>query len=104
MDPKHRLPAIVPFGLATDRLRGLFHLPQEAAIAQADAWHAGTDAAQVSGASRVTTRISLRFPVYRRDGDSLEMDTWSGGIAGIRGRREYRIQRGGEVLVTGRSN
>lgn len=107
MEPKHALFVRVPYA-SVDRagrltLAAWFKLLQEAAIEHAEAGGAGTWAAKTTGESWVLRRIAVEITSYPGNGDALTIETWSTGIQGARGHREFRVRRGPDTLAVGSS-
>ncbi len=103
MPDKYILQVPVTYG-AVDReetltLRGVFALLQEAAIAHANACGAGTNAVTARGEAWVLKRMAAAVDRYPRYGEMLRVETWSSGIRGAKGYREFRVFAGAEELI-----
>lgn len=72
-------------------LQGVFHLLQEAAIAHANLFDTGTEAMLQRGESWLLSRMAVAIRRYPRYEEKLEVFTWSSGIKGFKGFREYRV-------------
>jgi medium-chain acyl-[acyl-carrier-protein] hydrolase len=107
MDKILVLPTHVAYG-NVDReerllLQGVFQLLQEAAIKHANQFDLGTNALNTRRESWVLNRMSVQVHTYPRFEDTLRIETWSSGIQGVRGYRDFRIHRGEELCVSGSS-
>jgi acyl-ACP thioesterase len=81
-------------------LQGVFKLLQEAAIAHANLYDTGTDAMLTRGESWVLKRMAVAIDRYPRFGEELCVETWSTGIRGSVGNRDFRIAAGdGQTIV-----
>lgn len=69
----------------------LFKLLQEAAIAHANLFGAGTNAVSTRGESWVLNRIEVEVARYPAAGEAVVVETWSTGIKGFKGYRDFRI-------------
>jgi acyl-ACP thioesterase len=104
----YRLDTRVSFG-DVDRdnllsLRGVFKLLQEVAIAHANLFDTGTEAMLTRGESWVLNRLAVEIRRYPAYGDPLHIETWSSGIRGFRGYRDFRIMDSqGRLIITGSS-
>jgi acyl-ACP thioesterase len=83
-------------------LPSVLKLLQEGAIQHADCFDMGTSAID-RGETWVLNRLALHLTRYPRYGDDIRLETWSSGIVGFRGYREYRIHCGDELLLSGSS-
>lgn len=82
----------------------IFKLLQEAAITHANAFGAGAEALARFGGAWVLNRIAARIERYPRHDESLRVETWSTGIKGFRGFREFRLRdHAGNVIVAATS-
>lgn len=85
-------------------LQGVFKLLQEAAIAHANQYDTGTDAMVTRGESWVLKRMAVaidRYPTYL---EPLRVETWSTGIRGSVGNRDFRVHAGdGPPIIRGSS-
>lgn len=85
-------------------LRGVFLLLQEAAIAHANLFDTGTDAMLQRGESWLLSRMAVtiqRYPLYE---EKLRVHTWSSGIRGFKGYRDFRVTDAqGEPVFLGSS-
>ena len=98
MPDKYILHLPVAYG-AVDReemltLRGVFALLQEAAIAHANECGAGTSAASTRAEAWVLKRMAAEVDRYPHYGEMLRLETWSSGIRGAKGYREFRVFAG----------
>lgn len=85
-------------------LAGVFKLLQEAAIAHANQYDTGTDAMLTRGESWVLNRMAVEIARYPHYGEPLRIETWSSGIRGFKGYRDFRIfDRAGQVVIAGSS-
>lgn len=85
-------------------LRGVFQLLQEAAIAHANKYDTGTDAMVTRGESWVLSRMAVGIARYPRYGEPLRVETWSSGIRGFKGYRDFRVfDRDQCAIITGSS-
>lgn len=69
----------------------LFKLLQEAAIAHANQYGAGTNAVTLRAETWMLHRIAVEIARYPRAGEKLRIDTWSTGIRAFKGYREFRV-------------
>lgn len=76
-------------------LRGVFKLLQDAAIAHANHLDAGTRAMLTRGESWVLNRIAVEIARYPRFEEAVRVETWSSGIRGFKGYRDFRAFDGG---------
>lgn len=108
MPEKWILETVVAFG-DVDRdnvltLAGVFKLLQEAAIAHANQYDTGTDAMLTRGESWVLNRMAVEIARYPRYGEVLRIETWSSGIRGFKGYRDFRVfDAGGAVAISASS-
>lgn len=72
-------------------LRGVFKLLQEAAIAHANHYDTGTGAMITRGESWVLNRMAVDIARYPGYGEPLRVETWSSGIRGFKGYRDFRV-------------
>lgn len=85
-------------------LCGVFKLLQEAAIAHANEYDTGTDAMLTRGESWVLNRMAVEIARYPRYGEALRLETWSSGIRGFKGYRDFRVfDSAGHVVIAGSS-
>jgi acyl-ACP thioesterase len=85
-------------------LQGVFKLLQEAAIAHANQYDTGTDAMVTRGESWVLKRMAVAIDRYPRYTEPLRVETWSTGIRGSKGSRDFRVYAGdGSPIVRGSS-
>lgn len=85
-------------------LSRFFKVLQDAAIGHANQFGTGTNAVATRAESWVLNRIDVRLARLPRPGDSLRVDTWSCGIRGFRGYRDFRVQDGlGREVATATS-
>ena len=71
-------------------LAGVFKLLQDAAIAHANQFDTGTRAMLTRGESWVLNRIAVEIARYPRFEESVRVETWSSGIRGFKGYRDFR--------------
>ncbi len=107
MTEEFTLAATVPFA-NVDReqvllLRGVFELLQEAAIKHADQFAAGTQAMATRGESWVLNRIAADISRYPRYEEPVRVVTWSSGIRGFKGYRDFRVYCGDELVAAASS-
>lgn len=81
----------------------LFQLLQEAAIRHADLFGVGAEGIAERGTSWVLNRIAVALTRYPRRDEPLRVETWSTGVRGFRGYREFRLFSGAEQLLAGTS-
>ncbi len=103
MSDEFILTAAVPFA-NVDReqvllLRGVFELLQEAAIKHADQFAAGTQAMRTRGESWVLNRMAADIARYPRYEEPVRVVTWSSGIRGFKGYRDFRVYCGDELVA-----
>ncbi|HWA87226.1 MAG TPA: acyl-ACP thioesterase domain-containing protein [Opitutus sp.] len=85
-------------------LAGVFKLLQDAAIAHANQFDAGTRAMLTRGESWVLNRIAVEIVRYPRYEEAVRVETWSNGIRGFKGIRDFRGYDGrGEQWLRGSS-
>lgn len=101
------LDASVPYG-DVDRderllLSGVFKLLQEAAIRHANVHDTGTRAMTSRGEAWVLNRVAVTIDDYPRHEDNLRVETWSMGVTGFRGYRDYRVKAGERTSITASS-
>lgn len=84
-------------------LRRLLCLLQEAAIRHADQVDAGSRAVATRGESWVLYRLAARINRYPEYGDPVRIRTWSTGIRGVRGYRDYRLECRGDTILSASS-
>lgn len=85
-------------------LQGVFKLLQEAAIAHANQYDTGTDAMVTRGESWVLKRMAIAIDRYPRYLEPLRVETWSTGIRGSVGNRDFRVHAGdGPPIIRGSS-
>lgn len=85
-------------------LRGVFQLLQEAAIAHANKYDTGTEAMVTRGESWVLNRMAVGVERYPSYGEPLRVETWSSGIRGFKGYRDFRVfDRSGQRIIAGSS-
>ncbi len=73
------------------RLPAVFKLLQEAAIKHADQFDAGARAMVTRGESWVLNRVAAVITRYPKYEEPLRIETWSSGIRGFKGFRDFRI-------------
>jgi medium-chain acyl-[acyl-carrier-protein] hydrolase len=84
-------------------LAALAKLLQEAAISQANLFNTGTRSLTERRQTWVLNRLALSIQQYPRYLDEVEVETWSRGIVGFRGYREYRVRRSGQLIASASS-
>lgn len=79
----------------------IFKLLQEAAILHANQFDTGTRALTERGETWVLNRMAVAVRRYPRFEDTLRVETWSSGIRGCKGFREFRVldATGGEMIA-----
>lgn len=80
-------------------LHGVGKLLQEAAIAHANQFDLGAHAMRTRGESWVLNRMALAIHRYPRYEETLRMETWSRGIKGFKGYREFRLYDARDALL-----
>lgn len=82
----------------------IFKLLQEVAITHANRYDTGTEAMMTRGESWVLNRIAATIARYPRYTDQLRVETWSSGIKGFKGYRDFRVYDGaGQVVIAASS-
>lgn len=84
-------------------LPSLFQLLQEAAIRHADLYGVGATGIAERGTSWVLNRLAVGIERYPRREEVLRVETWSTGVRGFRGYREFRLFCGAELLLSASS-
>jgi len=85
-------------------LPGFFKILQEAAIAHANQFDTGTHAMLTRGESWMMNRLAVAIHRYPRYEEPVRVETWSSGIKGFKGYREFRVHDGhGDLLLAGSS-
>lgn len=107
MSNDYVLTEVVPFA-DVDRnqvmlLPELFKLLQEAAICHADRYGVGARGIAERGTSWVLNRLVVQLTRYPRRDESVRVTTWSTGVHGFKGYREFRLHSGDELLLSGSS-
>lgn len=69
----------------------VFKMLQDAAIAHANQFGTGTDAVAERAETWVLSRIAVEIVRYPKAGESLRVETWSTGIKGFKGYRDFRV-------------
>lgn len=85
-------------------LARIFKLLQDAAITHANQFGTGTNAVATRGESWVLNRMAVRIAQYPRAGDALTVVTWSTGIKGFKGYRDFRVYAPENRLVISASS
>jgi len=85
-------------------LSRLFKLLQDAAIAHANQFGTGTEAIAARAETWVLNRIAADIVRYPRPGERLEVETWSTGIRGFKGVRDFRVRDGRAVTILSASS
>lgn len=81
-------------------LPSFFGFLQEAAIKHANQFDLGTRAMETRGESWVLNRMAATFHRNPRHEETLRVETWSSGIHGFRGYREYRLYANNELAAS----
>ena len=107
MSTEYHLNSVVPFA-DVDReqvilLSRLGQLLQEAAIQHADLYGVGAQGIAERGTSWVLHRLAVAITRYPRRDEALRVQTWSTGVRGCKGYREFRLYGGEELLLAGSS-
>lgn len=78
-----------------------FKLLQEAAIEHANLFGTGTHALETRAETWVLNRMAVEITRYPKAGESLRVVTWSTGIRGFKGFRDFRVHdaSGAGVMV-----
>jgi acyl-ACP thioesterase len=85
-------------------LTRVFKMLQDAAIAHANQFGAGTQGIVERAETWVLSRIVAELERYPKVGEELAVETWSTGIKGFKGYREFRVTDAqGRQLLTGSS-
>ncbi len=84
-------------------LPALFQLLQEAAIRHADLYGVGASGLAERGTSWVLNRLSVGITRYPRRDEAVRVETWSTGVRGFRGYREFRLFSGDEQILAASS-
>lgn len=84
-------------------LSAVFKFLQEAAIRHANQFDIGSRAMVSRGESWVLNRMAVALHRYPRHEDPLRIETWSSGVQGFRGYRDYRVFVGDELTVSASS-
>lgn len=77
----------------------VFKLLQEVAIRHANQFGTGTDALATRAETWVLNRIAATIQRYPRVDDELRVETWSSGIRGFKGLRDFRVYDGSGAVV-----
>ena len=107
MSAEFILDAVVPFA-DVDReqvmlLSRVGKLLQEAAIQHADMYGVGARDIAERGTSWVLNRLAVEILRYPRRDEPVRVQTWSTGVRGFKGFREFRVWSGEELVITGTS-
>jgi acyl-ACP thioesterase len=103
----YTLTTVVPFA-DVDRnqvmlLPQLFKLLQEAAVQHADLFGVGVRGIAERGTSWVLNRLAVELTRYPRRDETIRVTTWSTGVHGFKGYREFRLHSGDELLLSASS-
>jgi len=103
----YTLTTVVPFA-DVDRnqvmlLPQLFKLLQEAAVQHADLFGVGVRGIAERGTSWVLNRLAVELSRYPRRDETIRVTTWSTGVHGFKGYREFRLHSGDELLLSASS-
>lgn len=107
MSKEYNLTTVVPFA-DVDRhqvllLPQLFKLLQEAAVQHADLYGVGVRGIEERGTSWVLNRLAVELSRYPRRDETVRIATWSTGVSGFKGYREFRLHCGDELLLSASS-
>lgn len=107
MSNDYTLTTVVPFA-DVDRnqvmlLPQLFKLLQEAAVQHADLFGVGVRGIAERGTSWVLNRLAVELTRYPRRDETIRVTTWSTGVHGFKGYREFRLHSGDELLLSASS-
>ena len=107
MSNDYTLTTVVPFA-DVDRnqvllLPQLFKLLQEAAVQHADLFGVGVRGIAERGTSWVLNRLAVELSRYPRRDETIRVTTWSTGVHGFKGYREFRLHSGDELLLSASS-
>ena len=80
-------------------LPGVFRLLQEAAIRHANVFETGTRGMLTRGETWVLNRMAVNVARYPRFEEALRIETWSSGIKGFKGYRDFRVYDADERCV-----
>lgn len=69
----------------------IFKLLQDAAIAHANQFGTGTQVVETREESWMLNRMSAALARYPEAGEPLRVETWSSGIKGFKGYRDFRV-------------
>ena len=108
MSARLTLKATVSYGDVDRRevmlLTRVFKTLQDAAIAHANQFGAGTQVVAERAETWVLSRIAAELERYPKVGEELAVETWSTGIKGFKGYREFRVTDAeGHLILTGSS-
>lgn len=99
---------MVSFGDVDRRERMLlprvFKVLQDAAIAHANQFGTGTEAMTTRGETWMLHRIAAKIARYPRPNEVLQVETWSNGIKGFKGIRDFRVRDAEQRLVVAASS
>lgn len=85
-------------------LSRVFKLLQDAAIAHANQFGTGTEGAVARGETWVLSRIAVAIDRYAHPDEELRVETWSTGIRGFKGFRDFRVVDAHERVVVAASS
>ncbi|MBK9990016.1 MAG: hypothetical protein IPP19_04560 [Verrucomicrobia bacterium] len=107
MSNDYTLTTAVPFA-DVDRhqvilLPQLFKLLQEAAVQHADRYGVGIRGIAERGTSWVLNRLAVDLTRYPHRDEPVRITTWSTGVHGFKGFREFRLHSGDELLLSASS-
>lgn len=107
MSKEFVLTTTIPFGdVGRDQvvlLPQLFKLLQEAAIQHADLYGVGARGIALRGTSWVLNRLAVGIHRYPHRDEAVSVTTWSTGVRGFKGYREFRLHSGSELLLSASS-
>lgn len=82
----------------------IFKMLQDAAIMHADQYGTGAEARTTSAQTWVLNRIAAAINRYPRPGEVLRVETWSTGIKGFKGYRDFRVYDAAGAIVVAASS
>ena len=107
MSNDYTLTTVVPFADVDCHqvmlLPQLFKLLQEAAVQHADLFGVGVRGIAERGTSWVLNRLAVELSRYPRRDEQIRVNTWSTGVHGFKGFREFRLYSGDERLLSASS-
>ncbi len=82
----------------------IFKMLQDAAIVHADQYGTGAEARTTSAQTWVLNRIAAAIDRYPKPGEALRVETWSTGIKGFKGYRDFRVYDSAGAVVIAASS